>query len=56
MIAGQYDVVVAGGVESMTRVPMGTTSPQGPGMPFGPRMLARYAERRPGPTRASAPS
>jgi acetyl-CoA acyltransferase len=25
LIAGQYDVVVAGGVESMSRVPMGTS-------------------------------
>jgi acetyl-CoA acyltransferase len=42
VIAGQYDVVVAGGVESMTRVPMLCTVTQGPGVPFGPRMLARY--------------
>jgi acetyl-CoA acyltransferase len=42
VIAGQYDVVVAGGVESMTRVPMLSTVTQGPGVPFGPRMLARY--------------
>ncbi|MFN2626952.1 MAG: acetyl-CoA C-acyltransferase [Mycobacteriales bacterium] len=42
VIAGQCDVVVAGGVESMTRVPMGVTITQGPGVPFGPRMMARY--------------
>ena len=41
VISGAYDVVIAGGVESMTRVPMGSTS-QGPGVPFGPRMLERY--------------
>ncbi len=41
VISGAYDVVIAGGVESMTRVPMGSTS-QGPGAPFGPRMLKRY--------------
>jgi len=41
VISGAYDVVIAGGVESMTRVPMGSTS-QGPGVPFGPRMLKRY--------------
>jgi acetyl-CoA acyltransferase len=41
VISGQYDVAVAGGVESMTRVPMGATA-QGPGRPFGPRVLARY--------------
>jgi acetyl-CoA acyltransferase len=45
LIAGQYDVVVAGGVESMTRVPMGSAS-QG-GDPFGPRFLARYDDARP---------
>jgi acetyl-CoA acyltransferase len=40
LIAGQYDVVVAGGVESMSRVPMGS-SVQG-GNPMGPEFLARY--------------
>jgi acetyl-CoA acyltransferase len=44
VISGQYDVVVAGGVESMSRVPMLCTVTQGPGVPFGPRMLARYAD------------
>ncbi|HSR21904.1 MAG TPA: thiolase family protein, partial [Candidatus Eisenbacteria bacterium] len=42
VIAGQYDVAVAGGVESMSRVPMLCTVTQGPGVPFGPRMAARY--------------
>jgi acetyl-CoA acyltransferase len=42
VIAGHYDVVVAGGVESMTRVPMLCTVTQGPGIPFGPKMFARY--------------
>jgi acetyl-CoA acyltransferase len=42
VISGQYDVAVAGGVESMTRVPMLCTVAQGPGEPFGPRMRARY--------------
>ncbi|MQA13221.1 MAG: acetyl-CoA C-acyltransferase [Pseudonocardiaceae bacterium] len=40
LVAGHYDVVVAGGVESMTRVPMGSSS-QGAD-PFGEQMLARY--------------
>ncbi len=44
VISGQYDIAVAGGVESMSRVPMLCTVSQGPGVPFGPRMLARYAE------------
>ncbi len=44
VIAGAYDVVIAAGVESMTRVPMGITAQQGPGQPFGPKMLERYAQ------------
>ncbi len=42
VISGQCDLVVAGGVESMTRVPMLATVSQGPGEPFGPRIQARY--------------
>ena len=38
LIAGQYDVVVAGGVESMSRVPMGSTSSDG-GQPVRRRLL-----------------
>jgi acetyl-CoA acyltransferase len=41
VIAGQYDVVIAGGVESMSRVPMFSNMVGGDG-PFGPQMLARY--------------
>jgi len=41
VIAGQYDVVIAGGVESMSRVPMFSNMVGGDG-PFGPRMMARY--------------
>jgi acetyl-CoA acetyltransferase family protein len=43
VIAGAYDIVIAGGVESMTRVPMGITASQGPGFPFGPKLLERYS-------------
>ena len=43
VMAGAYDVVIAAGVESMTRVPMGITAQQGPGKPFGPLMVERYA-------------
>jgi acetyl-CoA acyltransferase len=43
VMAGAYDVVIAAGVESMTRVPMGVTAQQGPGMPFGPLVMERYA-------------
>ncbi len=42
VISGAYDVVIAGGVESMTRVPLGSSYAQGPGVPFGSRMLHRY--------------
>jgi acetyl-CoA acyltransferase len=42
IMAGVYDVVVAAGVESMTRVPMGISFSQGPGKPFGSKMSARY--------------
>src|SRR5690349_21652936 len=46
VIAGAYDVVVAGGVEVMTRVPMGASMADGKfGYPFGPRLSARYAEQ-----------
>ncbi|MBN9099306.1 MAG: acetyl-CoA C-acyltransferase [Pseudonocardia sp.] len=45
LIAGQYDVVVAGGVESMSRVPMGSTL-QGAD-PFGVAFAERYNHVRP---------
>jgi acetyl-CoA acyltransferase len=45
LIAGQYDVVVAGGVESMSRVPMGFSA-QGQN-PLGTQVLARYDGVRP---------
>ncbi|VAV95516.1 3-ketoacyl-CoA thiolase @ Acetyl-CoA acetyltransferase [hydrothermal vent metagenome] len=44
VIAGAYDIVIAAGVESMTRVPMGS-SMEGPGKPFGPRVFDRYDHR-----------
>src|SRR6266480_4956958 len=36
------NAALAGGVESMTRVPLGSSYAQGPGAPFGSRMLHRY--------------
>src|SRR6266849_4675760 len=45
VISGAYDVVIAGGVESMTRVPLGSSYAQGPGAPFGSQMLRRYDNR-----------
>ena len=43
VMAGAYEVVIAAGVESMTRVPMGVTAELGPGLPFGPLVMERYA-------------
>jgi len=43
VIAGQYDVAVAGGVESMSRVPMGSSAAGGAhGLPFSDGFRARY--------------
>ena len=43
VVAGHYDIVVAGGVESMSRVPMGTSFVEGKaGFPFGPLVMERY--------------
>jgi acetyl-CoA acyltransferase len=44
VMAGAYDVVVAAGVESMTRTPMGSSVVRELGFPFGPRMMGRYKE------------
>jgi acetyl-CoA acetyltransferase family protein len=42
-MAGAYDVVIAAGVENMTRVPMGASVAGGSyGYPFGPMMTGRY--------------
>src|ERR1700704_5381628 len=43
VIAGPYDIVVAAGVEVMTRVPMGASMAEGKfGFPFGSKVTARY--------------
>jgi len=44
VIAGAYDVVIAAGVESMSRIPMGTSAYTG-GQPFGPTMMQRYIDQ-----------
>ncbi|QCP04309.1 thiolase family protein [Brevibacterium sp. CS2] len=44
VVAGHYDIAVAGGVESMTRVPMGTNRANGPGKAFGPAIFERYGQ------------
>jgi acetyl-CoA acyltransferase len=40
VMSGAMDIVVAGGVESMSRVPLGAARTVG--MPYGPAVLARY--------------
>jgi len=41
ILAGAYDMVIAGGIESMSRVPMG--SARAGADPFGPSVTARYS-------------
>ncbi len=41
VMAGAYDIVIAAGVESMTRVPMGASFLPG-SMPFGPKVFERF--------------
>jgi acetyl-CoA acetyltransferase family protein len=43
VIAGAYDIVIAAGVESMSRVPMGSSATVS-GQPFGPTMMQRYID------------
>jgi acetyl-CoA acyltransferase len=42
VMSGAYDIVVAAGVEVMSRVPMGSSIGTDMGFPFGPRVAARY--------------
>lgn len=42
IVAGHHDLVVVGGVESMSRVPMGATRTSGHGAARGPEVAARY--------------
>src|SRR5436190_5564926 len=45
VIAGAYDVVIAAGIESMSRVPMGASVADGKyGFPFGPMMTGRFPD------------
>jgi acetyl-CoA acyltransferase len=43
VLAGAYDVAIAGGVESMSRVPMWSNVPDGAD-PFGPTVARRYPD------------
>src|SRR4051794_1685215 len=40
VVSGQYDLIVAGGVECMSRVPLGAARQTG--FPYGPRVMERY--------------
>jgi acetyl-CoA acetyltransferase family protein len=40
--SGHADIVIAGGVENMSRVPMGSSFINGPGTPFTPEITQRY--------------
>jgi len=42
VIAGAYDIVIAGGVESMSRVPLGSSTASG--SPISPAMRGRYPD------------
>jgi acetyl-CoA acyltransferase len=42
VMSGQQDIVVAGGVEVMSRVPLGAA--RAGGAPYGPQVLARYGD------------
>ena len=43
VMAGQYDIAIAAGVEVMSLVPMGASIGNGVGLPFGPTVGLRYA-------------
>jgi acetyl-CoA acyltransferase len=43
LVSGQYEVAVAGGVESMSRVALGSSASVS-GLPFGPAVLDRYRD------------
>ena len=43
VMSGAMDVVIGGGVESMSRVPIGATTEPGPGEAYGPAYLRRFA-------------
>lgn len=46
VMADAYDLVLAGGVESMSRVPIGAPIASGPGTPLSPNLARRYGLER----------
>ncbi|WP_216892629.1 thiolase family protein [Nocardia alni] len=47
VISGQYEIAVAGGIESMSRVPIGSSMGTNGQTPNSPRLLARYENVEP---------
>ncbi|MGC8481535.1 MAG: thiolase family protein [Acidimicrobiales bacterium] len=45
VMSGVHDVVIAAGVEVMSRTPMGSSVPKDLGKPFGPQVFKRYHDR-----------
>jgi len=43
VMSGAMDIVIGAGIESMTRVPIGSTTDPGPGAAYGPTVHARFA-------------
>ncbi|HYA69225.1 MAG TPA: thiolase family protein [Acidimicrobiales bacterium] len=42
VMSGAMDIVIGAGIESMSRVPIGSTTEPGPGEAYGPTVLRRY--------------
>jgi acetyl-CoA acetyltransferase family protein len=42
VMSGAMDIVIGAGIESMTRVPIGSTTEPGPGEAYGPTVLKRF--------------
>jgi acetyl-CoA acetyltransferase family protein len=42
VLSGAMDIAIGAGIESMTRVPIGSTTEPGPGEPYGPLYLERF--------------
>jgi acetyl-CoA acyltransferase len=42
VMSGAMDIAIGAGVESMSRVPIGSTTDHGPGEPYGPLYLERF--------------
>ena len=45
IMSGSQDVVIAAGIECMTRIPLGANMSSGPGVPFGPTIAERYRDK-----------